>query len=67
MLYVLKQRLIACEFHNQADLGQCFNALIHFQDRIVAKVLHNIDLFSNVLEFVRVFVHLKFLVNFYCN
>ena len=33
---------------------------------LVFNVLHDVYLFSDVLEFCRIFIHLELLINFYC-
>lgn len=66
VLYVLEERFIASKLHNQTNLCECFYALEHFQYTIMMKILHDVDLLSNVFEFVRVLIHFEFLIHLYC-
>ena len=65
MLHILQQRLVSCEFHDQADLGECFHALDHLEHCVVVQILHYVDLLPDILELMRVFVHLELLVHLY--
>ncbi len=66
MLYILKKRFKARKLRYNADFSQCLYAFKHSKYSTMIEILHNINLFSDIFEFVRVLIHLKFLINLNC-
>lgn len=66
MFYVLKKRLIPSELCYDADFSQGLYAFEHSKYSTMVEILHNIDLFSDIFKFMRVFVHLELLINLNC-
>ena len=66
MFYILKKRLKTSKLCYNADFSQCLYTFKHPKYSTMIKILHNIDLFSDIFEFMGVLVHLKFLINLNC-
>jgi hypothetical protein len=63
VFYILEKRLKSSELCDYADFSQCLNTFKHSEYATVIKILHNIDLFADIFEFVRIFVHLEFFIH----
>lgn len=63
-LDILQERVFSTVFNHEIDLRQSLNTFNELKYSLIIQILHNIDFFANILEFVWVFVHLELLINF---